>query len=325
MFEQLLEERHSDRDRLLVFTFINNLKTEIEKDLGHLARVFTFHGYCRHLLHACPHLRSDLTDAFHYFPPLPSLVKKDWELAHRKQAPKFIGLMRQLKVGAETQFYIQRANYYDAVSFDDSVFRVFQQLYNDPSQVENYDLVLVDEYQDFNRLEAAFIDLLARNNHIVIAGDDDQALYRELRGSSPEFIRGLYTAGAYQRFQLPFCMRCTQVIVESVGDIIEHAKRRRNLEGRIPKDYRFFPPHKAADSTRYPKIKVIQVSTQSKKTNYFGRYIEQQIRQIPVDEIAESLQAVFPSSLSFVSVQYKPQSRKLLQIQGFYFTAPSGA
>ena len=42
------------------------------------------------------------------------------------------------------------------------------------SSIRSYDLVLIDEYQDFNRMEAAFIDLLAEKRPIVVAGDDDK-------------------------------------------------------------------------------------------------------------------------------------------------------
>ena len=44
-------------------------------------------------------------------------------------------------------------------------------------RVPKFDLVFVDEFQDFNKLEVSLINLLGKKNSILIAGDDDQALY----------------------------------------------------------------------------------------------------------------------------------------------------
>jgi superfamily I DNA/RNA helicase len=60
----------------------------------------------------------------------------------------------------------------NAVDFDDSVFRVYVRLRDRPELVSEYDLVLVDEYQDFNRMEGGFISLLSQKSPIVIAGDE---------------------------------------------------------------------------------------------------------------------------------------------------------
>ncbi len=46
-----------------------------------------------------------------------------------------------------------------------------------PNKIPVFDLILVDEFQDFNETESEFVDLLAQKNEIVIVGDDDQTLY----------------------------------------------------------------------------------------------------------------------------------------------------
>ena len=38
-------------DRGLALTFIKNLVADLQKELGLLADVNTFHGYCKHLMH----------------------------------------------------------------------------------------------------------------------------------------------------------------------------------------------------------------------------------------------------------------------------------
>ena len=317
LFRKLLENCPGDPDERLILTFINNLKNDLEKDLGDLAQVYTFHGYCRWLLHQKASLRAGLTEHFHYFPSLASLIKEDWELARDRKAPHFVGMMRELTDGEEISFYISRSDYYNAVAFDDSVFRVLKGFQKYPESIEHYRLLLVDEYQDFNRLESSLIDCLARENPTVIAGDDDQALYSQLKSSRPEFIRTLYRGNEYKSFALPFCMRCTQPIVEAVSNIVREARSISKLEGRIEKPYLFYPPKKGEDSKRYPKIKIVATSVQSLRNNYFGRYIEQEIKAIPSEEITEAQNGNFPTVLIIGPSQYLKQVKLYLNEVGY--------
>jgi hypothetical protein len=317
LFRKLLESSGGDKSRKLVLTFLSNLKHELEDKLSDLGGVFTFHGYCHLLLRRHEDLRKGLTNDFTYFPGLASLIKADWELVHGGTAPKFIGFMRDLQEGAETEFYLNQSNYYDAVEFDDSVFRVRSMLATIPETVAACDLILVDEYQDFNRLEASFIDLLASRSPIVIVGDDDQALYSQLRGSSHEFIRQLHRSGDYERFELPFCLRCPEAIVGAVSDVIERATTIRKLGGRIRKPYLFYPPRKGTDSEKYPRIKVVSISTQQSNANYMGKYISQVIRQISLEEIRESRTDSFPTVLIIGPVHYLRQVADHLSEDGY--------
>ncbi len=157
--------------------------------------MFTFHGYCRYLLHRRADLRQGLSDNFRYYPPLIRIIASDWQLLYGDPVPQVFGAMRDVRENAEADFFLMRSDYYDAVSFDDSVFRVYRRLRDRPEAVKQFYLVLVDEFQDFNRLESEFIALLGLSSRIVIAGDEDQALYTFLRGSNPRFIRDLFRGG----------------------------------------------------------------------------------------------------------------------------------
>src|SRR5262249_7699455 len=157
------------------------------------------------LLRAYAVLRSGLTPKFRCYPGLASLIKMDWEWLRDTAAPRFVDLMRNLTCkGDHASFYRERSNFYDAVDFDSSVHRTYDQLAANKTAVPAYELVLIDEFQDFNKIESAVIDLLAESNSIVIAGDDDQALYSQLRGASWDHIRGHYSSGKYEIFELPF-------------------------------------------------------------------------------------------------------------------------
>jgi superfamily I DNA/RNA helicase len=168
VFRKLLDGSAGSADDRLVLTFINNLKADLEGSLGDAAGVFTLHGYCQQLLHRHEELRGGLSADFRCYPGLASLIKQDWEYLRRSKAPLFVDLMRRLDCPAEQEnFYLERANYYDAVDFDDSVYRVQSRLTADGSLTPTYELVLIDEFQDFNRMEAAVIDALAEASSIV--------------------------------------------------------------------------------------------------------------------------------------------------------------
>lgn len=307
LFRKLLESTPGDQKSRLVLTFINNLKADLEQDLSDLAGVFTLHGYCQSLLRRRGDLRGGITTDFRCLPGMASLIKNDWRYLKGEPVPPFVERMRSLEGKEELDFYFERANYYDGVDFDDSVFRVYQRAREATKDPGAHDLVLIDEYQDFNRMEAGFIELLAKTSPIVIAGDDDQALYSQLRGSSWEFIRSLYQAGEYECFELPFCMRCPEVIVDAVNDIMLRARELRRLEGRIEKPYRYYAPLKGVDSKTYPKIGLVLSTVQRLNANYFGRYVEYAISKIPTCEIEEAAESGDPTVLIVGSKQYLQQ------------------
>jgi len=317
LFKQILELAPGEPNQRIVLTFINNLKDDLQKDLEGLAQVFTAHSYCLGLLYRNAVLRGSLSPDFRCCPGLASLIADDWEFINASKAPQFVGEMRSLAKKNHLKFYLTRGHYYDAVDFDDSVYRVFDGLSSGRMAPESYCLVLIDEYQDFNALEAGVIRVLGEQNPIVIAGDDDQALYSQLRGASWDYIRLLSMDDRYEIFELPFCLRCPKVVVDAVADIIKKALRLNRLEGRIAKPYKHFPPLKSADSAKYPKILNVETSVQSKNANYMGRYIAQAIEGIPKDEIEEAVRCGYPAALVIVAKPYRDQIIEHLESNGF--------
>ena len=313
LFGRLLDQAPGTVDDRLVLTFINNLKSDLERGLGDRARVSTLHGYCQSLLHKTAQLRGGLTADFVCYPGLAALIKRDWEWLKAAPSPKFVDLMRSLACEAEQEaFYVSRGDFYDAVDFDDSVYRVCRGLSVAPELIPAHALVLVDEFQDFNRMEAEIIGLLSRGSSIVIAGDDDQALYSVLRGASWDHIRAHYAGEDYEVFQLPFCMRCPEVIVGAINDITTRAAAEGKLEGRIEKPFRYFPPVKEVDSRENPYIDLVRTSVQSGPANYFGRYVEQLIRAVPEADYEKAAEKFEPCILVIGSAPYLPQVRAYL-------------
>lgn len=86
-----------------------------------------------------------------------------------------------------------------------------------PTWIGKLDHYLVDEYQDFNPAEQAFVTLLAKGAaSVVVVGDDDQSIYSS-RGGSPEGIRNLFNPGTHDCVSLVRCYRCRSNIVDSAN------------------------------------------------------------------------------------------------------------
>ena len=86
-----------------------------------------------------------------------------------------------------------------------------------------YKYILIDEFQDINRLQYEIIKMLARpRNNLFIVGDDDQSIYR-FRGASPDIM--LNFTKDYPKAKtvlLDTNYRCGRYIVETSKNLISH-------------------------------------------------------------------------------------------------------
>lgn len=90
-----------------------------------------------------------------------------------------------------------------------------------------YRYILVDEFQDINRVQYEIIRMLAApEDNLFIVGDDDQSIYR-FRGAKPEIMLGFLNDYPNARQTLlGINYRSTATIVESAGRLIVHNKTR---------------------------------------------------------------------------------------------------
>jgi ATP-dependent DNA helicase UvrD/PcrA len=281
----------------LALTFIRVLADDLEQDLGDLAQVNTFHGFCKHIAHRLGGVNG-LTTNFDYYPELLTLVADDLGLLGSSEVRKesLEAAFRMLNDQSLVDAALTVASYYDATSHTDVVYRVQRHLEEQPDDIPTYPVVVVDEYQDFNLLEARLIDTLAERSPIVIAGDDDQALYA-FKDASPDFIRNLAVRDGVERFDLPYCSRCTQVVVAGVNALVERAQREGKLVGRIDRQYLCYLPEKAEDSAANPALIHANCTVNMKNAPYIGRYIAEQLAQIPLDDIVASRSGGHPTAI----------------------------
>ncbi|MBK8464972.1 MAG: ATP-dependent helicase [Chloracidobacterium sp.] len=260
----------------LAMTFINMLAKDMEKSFGNIAEVKTFHAYCKRILHA-------QNGQVNLIPYLTKIIEEDANALGLPLSDFNEKFQLLDESSAEIEFYLKRGDYYDAVSFDDSVYRLFKLLQNKPDVLPKFEQIVIDEFQDFNPLEVAFIKELEQKGNILIVGDDDQAVY-DRRNASPVHLRELCDSGKYEVFELPYCSRCTQVVVDATNAIIERAEKDGHLVGRRTKRYECYIPTKDADSTKYPKI----IAAKTKVGKGVAKYVDSVIGSVSPEEIAES-------------------------------------
>jgi DNA helicase-2/ATP-dependent DNA helicase PcrA len=87
--------------------------------------------------------------------------------------------------------------------------------------------VIVDEFQDINRLDFEFIKLLARGKQLIVVGDDDQAIYA-FRHCSPGYIINFpeWVGREVETHILRTNYRCPQNVVEMGNRLIAHNTNR---------------------------------------------------------------------------------------------------
>ena len=299
LFKKVLEGKKNT----LTLTFINALVQDLSLELFGISEVKTLHGFARSIL-------SKLTAKNIKVSPLLSKVIDEDAMILLSQEIIFENIFNNLDEGNEQlPFYLKRKKYYDYYSYSAIIYAAILYFRGHDDKIPKYQQILVDEFQDFNQLEVAFIDILAAKSPIILAGDDDQALY-EFKSASPYHIRNRYSEDMpeFAPFNLPYCSRCTNVIVNATNDFIKSAINFGYLKERIDKPYTYFDDaEKDKVSAMYPKIGYIQLfNTQ------IAWFIEQKI-----EAFANDLKSNF--SVLVIS-PYKIQSTKIaesLKAKGF--------
>lgn len=245
LFKKIL----SGKRNTLTLTFINALVEDLSLELCGLSDVKTLHGFARAVL-------GREVEDIKVFPKLSEVIKEDAEIL-LNQKINFDRLFHDRDDrNIHIQFYRKRRKYYDYYGFSDIIFAVVKLFEKDRDKIPSYEQVVVDEFQDFNKLEVSLIELLSEKSPVLLVGDDDQALY-DFKSASPGHIRKRHSGElpGYTSFGLPYCSRSTRVIVEAANDVVRQASANGFLKGRIRKQFRYFD-HKTKDrdSAANPKI-----------------------------------------------------------------------
>jgi len=121
--------------------------------------------------------------------------------------------------------------HHNRIDFDDQRLLAYLGLASDERlaamATSRFGAVIVDEFQDINRLDFEFINLLARNKQLVVVGDDDQSIY-SFRGCSPDYIINFpeRVGRKVETVILRTNYRCPKNVVEMGNRLIAHNTNR---------------------------------------------------------------------------------------------------
>ncbi|MCL2372410.1 MAG: ATP-dependent helicase [Defluviitaleaceae bacterium] len=117
------------------------------------------------------------------------------------------------------------------IDFDDMLCHSYEILKSQPAELEfwqrQFKYIMIDEFQDINRVQYEAVKLLAEGSHnIFVVGDDDQSIYR-FRGSRPEFLLNFPQDFAQvQQVTLDINYRSTLEIIDMANSLIVGNKMR---------------------------------------------------------------------------------------------------
>lgn len=295
-FELILKQSGTPNN--LVLTFINRLMNDLNCRLSDLAKVSTLHKFCMGVFHK-------QYPNWYMVSVLSTIISQDTGV----KEDIFNELFHKLdEANPLFRLFLKRATYYNAISFNDSIFRILKKANITPSILPDYDNILIDEYQDFSALEVSFIKQLESHGKILIVGDDDQAIYVKKYDLGTS-LRNLYHSGVYQPFDLPFCSRCPKVIVDSVNDIVTEATRQGHLNGRIAKQFIAYEPGKERVNSNYPKLQVVNMASVQSAVIFLTEFIfsilDKEMDEYKKRQGAEPLVLIIGSSTYLRIIQSK--------------------
>ena len=257
----LLQTRQVAPGGLMAVTFTNKAAKEMLTRLGAMLPVNvrgmwigTFHGLCNRFLRAHWKL-ANLPQAFQIldtqdqlsaikrlhkqfnidderFPP----KQVQWFIAGCKEEglrPKDV-VVRDPETRQKTelyQLYEDQCQREGVVDFGELMLRSYELLRDNEPLREHYrqrfSHILIDEFQDTNKLQYAWIKLLTGSNTAVLAvGDDDQSIYafRGARvGNMADFVREFAVA---HQIKLEQNYRSHSHILDTANELIRHNKSR---------------------------------------------------------------------------------------------------
>jgi len=134
---------------------------------------------------------------------------------------------RKVSIAKVYSLYQERLKISDAMDFDDLLCNTVALFQQNPDVLEYYQnkfkYIMVDEYQDTNKVQFQFINLLSEKyNNICVVGDDDQSIYK-FRGATIENILSFedkFDNAVVIRLEQNY--RSTKNILSAANEVISH-------------------------------------------------------------------------------------------------------
>lgn len=166
--------------------------------------------------------------------------------------------------------YWKLTKFYNAAGFSDLIIKAQQAIQEKP-ELNDYNLFVLDEYQDFNQAEDDLInEMISSHNGLLIVGDDEQVLYEKLKNGHPDLIRNRYNNDGISNALLPVCSRCGSHIVNTAHEFLESHREEVNIK-------KVYTPINKSDGD---KVKSVFTFTPSSAVSYIERFINEHEEKI---------------------------------------------
>ncbi len=291
-------------ERILAVTFTNKAAKEMRDRLNNLLRrevpvvVATFHAFCVRLLKAHStrlgynpnFLILDTEDKKKLLKELIKELNLDPELYSPSVMASVISNIKNETYSAEAlavnygrieelfKVYNRKLKELNAFDFDDLLIKG-RDLLNDPELRKRYSsffrYVLIDEYQDTNRIQYEIaLALTKERGNICVVGDEDQCIYT-WRGANIENILSFEKDFPNARIiKLERNYRCSGTILEAANAVISRNKLRKGK--------RLYTDNPSGDP-----IRLFAAETDVEEAAFISATVKQLLKKgIPASEIA---------------------------------------
>ena len=282
VFKTIISSDNYKDKKILILSFINKLIDDLVEDFKDFdnVEVFTLHSFAFKEFKKNFKTMSIVID-----PDLDEVISNDYRYINDSE----IDFEERIWAGqlntdeerfykSRTEFYQPKNNLYSFNSIIYAINRFFEQ--NDKKIPKDYDLILIDEFQDFNQLEFDLIKAINKKNKVIVVGDDDQSIY-DWKSAKPDLIRSLYNHGDNDQFSLDYCYRCTEVIINAVNSLIKNARENKFLSERIDsKKFLYSTDQKEKNETskKYPSIDLLPAVNGNLLTYHLTKKIKEDIK-----------------------------------------------
>lgn len=121
----------------------------------------------------------------------------------------------------------------NALDFDDLIYKTVELLENDAEVLnyyqERFKYIMVDEYQDTNGAQFAFIKLLAsKYQNLCVVGDDDQSIYKFRGADISNILQFEKNFNNARVVKLEQNYRSTKTILDAANEVIHNNKGRKD-------------------------------------------------------------------------------------------------
>lgn len=304
----LLSTQKTQPNSILLVTFTNKAAGEIKSRIGKMANqnipnTGTFHSIAAKLLRINGHFiglkpNFSILDSDDQKKLLQAIIKSNAQNGGEIKVGTFISLISKAKnemlspsefeeranseyeqriASAYTQ-YQKRLEQMQAVDFDDLLLKALRVLKNVPDVRERYqhqfEHILVDEYQDTNKVQYELTKILSKLHHnLYVVGDFSQSIY-SWRGADYRNMLALETDFPdIKKYQLEQNYRSTQNILDTATRIISHNTKHPILSLWTAK-------------TGGAKLVIIDTETGRDEARVVAQKIRELADKIPLNEFA---------------------------------------